>query len=471
MTEQPPLGPDPAFDSLRKADPAARAGADQTDEANIRADIRSRLAQQAEPQRRRPWLTVAAAAAAAVIIGGGGYWVGSAASGSPAPVAAESTSPATEGAGSAEIMAVPDSGAAAAPSADAAAGGQPLAAPGISESAAGADKRSTQSALWSGRTQFTQEGLSAEVPVDAEVSAINPAAPDPAVLAAIGAVIGAQGEPRDTSSGDWTSWSIGSEDGNGPNGYLDGTGNLSLNNPAAWQAWDACAAVGTPEPAIDPPVAADPAESPAVDVMPVEPCEPTEPLPPLDQAAADATIVSILTAAGLDPASFTITWTPDAGDGQSWATADPGWLPPADDSADRMGQWTPGSWSFNFIGNTFSSANGTIASLAPAGSYQLISPVQAVERLSDPRFGAPMMVTQPDMGIQVWEPTAPGSFTGGPIPWPVAQMAITGAELRTTAVALTNGVTVLAPTYRLSTADGYAWDVIAVADSGFDFAS
>lgn len=475
MPEQPPVGPDqdPAFESLRNADPVARADVDADaatrSEESIRAEVRSRLAEQAQPQRRRPWLTVAAAAAAAVIIGGGGYWVGSAATGTPAPTAAGTTdvSVSIEAApGSGEIMAAPEA-MGVAPNA-----GGAQSRDTMSQTSAGSDA-AKMSAIWSGRTEFTQQGLSTDAPADGEVSAITPAAADPAVLAAAGAVIGATGEPRDTSVEGWASWSIGAEDGTGPTGYLDATGNLSLQNPAAWQDWNNCAATGgNPEPAIDPPVAdSDIAVDPTIDIMPVEPCAPAEPLPPLDQAAADATIQSVLTAAGLDPASFTITWSEDAGDGQRWALADPGWLPASDDAAQRLGQWAPGSWNFNFIGNTLSSANGVIATLAPTGTYQLISPAAAVERLSDPRFGAPSMVAQPETGEQAWAPVPPGTFAGGPIPWPVAQMTITSAELQQSALTLSNSVTLIAPTYRLSTADGYVWEVSAIADSGFDFTS
>lgn len=82
------------------------------------------------------------------------------------------------------------------------------------------------------------------------------------------------------------------------------------------------------------------------------------------------------------------------------------------------------------------SLNGSLAPLVDLGEYEVVSPAEAVLRLSDPRFGSsgggyyPMDGGDVVMMDTPRAPEVPGPVTpGARIGWPVAQVAITDARL------------------------------------------
>lgn len=124
-------------------------------------------------------------------------------------------------------------------------------------------------------------------------------------------------------------------------------------------------------------------------------------------------------------------------------------------------------WSVVVTAGGVSTATGPLAPLIPIGSYEVISPVEAVARLGDSRFGAFVtgQVTQivsQDQGT--WTPSE-----GGTLPWAVTTHTITGADLVLAGYPLGGGAVGVLPTWRLTSEDGGTWSVIAVTDKFLDF--
>jgi hypothetical protein len=68
------------------------------------------------------------------------------------------------------------------------------------------------------------------------------------------------------------------------------------------------------------------------------------------------------------------------------------------------------------------------------------------------------------------DPTPPATLQpGDPIPWPVQQVTITSALLVVVPYTLNDGAVALLPAYRLTSADGGSWTVLALTDSALDF--
>jgi len=187
------------------------------------------------------------------------------------------------------------------------------------------------------------------------------------------------------------------------------------------------------------------------------------------------------------------------------------------------GRDTGVSWSVAFVGSRLQSLWGPLAHLVDLGTYPLISPAQAVDRLSDPRFGTsvslpvPMAATAssglapakaPDScvspvpaagqssggapvaaqdGVVTGPCVAPtGRATPGPaesaapvappvptpgarLAWEVKKVTLVKADLVVVPTSLTNGSTVLLPTYRFTDTEGSTWDTPAVADTSLAF--
>lgn len=123
-----------------------------------------------------------------------------------------------------------------------------------------------------------------------------------------------------------------------------------------------------------------------------------------------------------------------------------------------------------------SSLSGPAAPPRDLGAYPVVSAAQAVERLGDPRFGGTRQwVGGQDVPVgaadEAGEPGEHGRLDpsglepGAGLPWPVAQVTITGAQLVQATYTTAGGGTFLAPTWRLSGDDGSVWTVIAV-DAG-----
>jgi hypothetical protein len=158
------------------------------------------------------------------------------------------------------------------------------------------------------------------------------------------------------------------------------------------------------------------------------------------------------------------------------------------------GQRSGAAWNVTLVGRKIQSAYGGLAPLVSLGSYDVVSPLTAVDRLSDPRYGfaffgggMPMALeataangavksvgggsAEPATGAAVAvQPTLPPTVDpGSRFSWPVQEVTITKARLGLAMYAQTDGSTVLLPTYELSDADGQTWNVVAVDEGSLDF--
>ena len=254
-------------------------------------------------------------------------------------------------------------------------------------------------------------------------------------------------------------WSIGAPDPAAAHLYVySGDGGLSFYDPAAdpWQC-----PVWTED---------------ATDEYLSQPCVERD-LGPLPSVAdASARVGELLAALGFDPAEFRIG-VPE------WYVPDATYLQ-LEARRYHEGQWLDLVWSFGFTGGGLQSVYGSLADIVPLGDYEVISPAAAVARLSDPRFtsswmgpvdsvaGSPIgalldgSVSVPSGALV--DPAVP--TPGQTLDWPVSQVTITSAELALTSHYQNDGAVLLVPTYRLYSADGGIWQVVALADQHFDFA-
>ncbi|MDR7383708.1 hypothetical protein [Promicromonospora iranensis] len=102
------------------------------------------------------------------------------------------------------------------------------------------------------------------------------------------------------------------------------------------------------------------------------------------------------------------------------------------------------------------------------GSYPVVSEVEAVERLGDPRF-AGAVLGRPSPPREETGPTAT-PVPGGPLAWPVEDVTIVAATLTEVRYALPDGTVLFVPAYDLADAEGGSWTVMAVDDDKLDFA-
>ncbi|WP_157802599.1 hypothetical protein [Sediminihabitans luteus] len=125
--------------------------------------------------------------------------------------------------------------------------------------------------------------------------------------------------------------------------------------------------------------------------------------------------------------------------------------------------------------------SGPLAPVVELGQRPVVSPVEAVARLGDPRFTPTLVddpaVDGPPIGIMEDEPEQgedapvalpPAPTPGGDVAWPVEDVRITGATLGTVDVVDDAGTMTLEPAYLLAADDGRVWSVLAVAESVID---
>ncbi|WP_402468326.1 hypothetical protein [Isoptericola aurantiacus] len=477
-------GQDEAFDRLAAADPAdgvetrhgvLRAKTDALAEGqgtggyDGAADVPGTGAAAGEhgtgrDRRRTPWL-VAAAAVVVVAVGGGGYALGAAASGS-----ADVTPSAQDG------QALPPISLDAAESGSGDAAEGPLAAAelGAEESAGGAGDAASLSVVapgWSdGRTTFTAQGLSTTAGPAAAYAydATATGTQDGAVRAAD--ALGVTGEPR----WEYGAWVVGPDDGTRPTVRVaaDGTASFSYHDPAA-DPW-ACDDVGVVEPEGAAPgggAADDGSAAPAVE-QPV--CALPESTIAADEAAGR--LRDVMERLGVDP------------DGFELEASDDGEVPRSVTAHQVLdGARTGAAWRATFGGQDLAWLDGFLAATVPLGDYPVVSPAEAVDRLSDPRFGQrtwpiayaatdPAGVPEqdtlpaPDLPADQGEPTAPPAppSSGDAVSWPVRDVTITAARLGPAQQYQQDGSVLLLPAYELSDAAGNTWSVLAVAEDALD---
>jgi len=106
------------------------------------------------------------------------------------------------------------------------------------------------------------------------------------------------------------------------------------------------------------------------------------------------------------------------------------------------------------------------------GSYPVVSEVEAVERLGDPRFaGAVLGWSSQDSQDDAGPSTARATpAPGGPVAWPVEDVTIVSAVLTEARYTLSDDSVLLVPAYDLIDDEGNRWTVMAVDEELLDFA-
>ena len=207
-------------------------------------------------------------------------------------------------------------------------------------------------------------------------------------------------------------------------------------------------------------------------VDPPADCTTSEPAPTGDAAVAQAK--DALSSVGVDPAGYQFT-----------ASTDPGSPQVTNVSASQVldGQQTGVTANVTLVADGVQSLYAPLAPLVALGSYDVVSPTEAVARLGDPRFGAsggggvmPLaaegMRADDSVSSVPTEPTVPATPTAGsPLAWPVQEVTLVSARLGVALTTLPTGASVLVPTYELADADGVTWSVIAVVDDQLDFSA
>ena len=446
---------DTAFDRLRATDPAASA---EPDAAVIRAKVDAPvagaptahtapagapttapavettpavvdLAEQRRTRRPARWLQVAAAAAGIVAVGGGAFFAGQQSADTPVTAQSSDARDAT-GPASPEGPAVDGASPALGFSAEA--------QPGARDEAKSTAAMDTAGYFF-GRTVFTSSGLSDAAPAAAQAWGYDPSTTFSAETAArVAAALGVDGDP----ALQYGSWHVGSTDWTTPTVDLSSDSQTSFyySDPTIQPWMEGSTATGVPA----------------------------------DEAVAALT--AVMTELGLDPAGYTIT--PDDQDPSATSVM----ATPAQ-AVDGNG-----SWYASVTTEGMANLSGALAPRVDLGTYDVVSPQTAVDRLSDERFGAAQsgiayaagdvgvargmdsMTAVPDDPAAV--PTLPAApVAGAAIAWPVTTVTITEATLTTASYVQPDGSVVLLPTYTLTGSDTSVWTVLAIADAHVDFAA
>ncbi|GEL95283.1 hypothetical protein [Cellulomonas composti] len=423
----------------------------------------------ARARRRTPrWFQVAAVVAGIAVVGASGYAIGAKGADASATSADASLEAPMSlgGAAPAEQQEV-DSGAAV-----------------DAQNLVGGRDALPSSYWYGGRTVFHGAGLPT-AGSSHDAWGFDPSATYSQATAALAAdVFGVSGKPRQDAGG----WTVGKQDGSVPTVTIapDGTTSVSYYDPTR-DPWACGSDVVAPPDEPDSSTADDAKadDTPGDDGAVSGGSEPdfgvdgdcTAEAPSAKDATATAR--DALADLGLDPDDYAWTTQTDAG-----ASVNVG----AELVVD--GQRTGLTWWFTVMSDGVQSAWGSLAPVVALGSYDVVSPAQAVERLNDPRFGAsgggvyPMAAREALMGAMESgtdtssneEPTSTPTPPAAPEPgasfsWPVMDVTITAARLGVALQTDVDGSTSLIPTYELTSDDGSTWTVVAVADSMLDLTS
>ncbi|MCG2802565.1 MAG: hypothetical protein L6311_10785 [Cellulomonas sp.] len=350
---------------------------------------------------------------------------------------------------------------------------------------------------------FTGQGLS-QAGGSAHVWAFDAAsAIDPTAVARAARALGLASEP----TAQWGSWLVGATDGSGPSMSVggDGQATLSYTDPSTWCRSDGDATVMPVEPATGTVEGSSGSSGAAADgSVAASPCPTTG----LGSDDAIARTRDLLAAVGVQLGDARLTAS--GSDASTWVQAD----------QVVEGSPTGVTWTVGFVGEQVQSVLGPLAPVVDLGEYALLSPADAVARLSDPRFtgtapvmamdaptkrtvpqdpatleqaatptpgaaasptaaapstpaGAPSLPEAstvpaiPTGPAETAAPTAaPVPAAGAPLGWGVQQVVLVASSLTVSVTTLGDGSVVLLPTYVLTDADGGTWQVAAVSDAG-----
>jgi len=487
--------PDPAFDRLRGADPAATSSPDV---ARLRSAVDVRIA--ATPvdelatrrKRRARWyLAAGAAAAGAVVIATGGFAAGAMTASSPAT---QARAPFTLTNAAAQQNVVAGAAAGYAPAHAEAAGNG--AAPAPVGPINGAKGGAMMPYGYGAHTVFTAATTLSASTGTATAYAYDAASVDREKVASeLARALGLSG----TASLSEGAWGVGSTDGTGPSLSVAADGTASVNYYDPTSSPYGCAVVPAAKPDVAPGTPAPVAPSAAVPNCTAN----HKPLPSPTEAIATAK--HLMQVAGLDLAGY--EWTADTQiDSNSvYVTA----------AQVVDNQQTGVLWSVTVVGGgDVNSMYGSLAPVVSLGAYDIVSAQDAVARLSDPEFGnylggpiyamnsagANRSAVAPQVSrVAEATPGSPNSGSGGsadgsgtttsgvvtsapqPTPtvpttpaagsafsWQVNHVIIVKAELGLAQYTEPNGSVVLLPTYQLTGNDKSTWTVIALNASALD---
>ncbi len=500
-----PEQPDDAFDRVRAADPAAGVEPNRmTLDAAVKARLADPVDELAAARARRGrsrWMAVAAVAAGALVFGSAGYAVGN-----------RSASPTAAGAaivlgGQGTQQGATQQGAGG--PGTALQGSELGPSTGVKGPNAPAQANATDrmsSAMiapwYGGRTVFTASGLSDKAG-SAQAWAYDPGRVFSADTAnRLAKVLGVKA----TASVVDGAWTVGPVDGSGPQLQLqpDGLASFNYYNPALdvsncpTATPEGKAAPSTPQSSggsvssgstgsggVNPGGVMVPVPAPACTTTPADPAP--------QGAAAVAKARELLRALGLDADAYEY-------EAQGTGTIQKASVTRQFSSVGAYqvvgGERTGVTWSLSFVGASLQSLYGALAPVHSLGSYDVVSPTDAVSRLMDPRFGpsysgGPIMYASAKGAVANDKPTVTEQNTTGATPdvgqvpprtvpptvragsafgWPVTKVTLTKARLGLAQYTLPDGATVLLPAYALSgAADGQTWSVVAVTDAHLDF--
>lgn len=128
------------------------------------------------------------------------------------------------------------------------------------------------------------------------------------------------------------------------------------------------------------------------------------------------------------------------------------------------------------------SAYGTIGEFTSLGSYPVISAAEAVDRYGTREWGMDHHVSIPEdytpypmgeeLSMPVYELPEPAALTpGDPIPLLLKDKTVTGAELVQGTLYTSNAGVIEVPVWKLLTADGMYYAVLALAEEALDYQS
>lgn len=462
---------DRAVERMRAADPAAGATPDA--DRLVELTVQRRGDELAERRARRGprWAAVAAVTTAALAVGGGaGYGLGRSAE-EPVPSAdTASTVGTARGDGMQEELAM----------------SAPMSADRMMLPGFGGE-----------RTVFTAQGLSQDAGTAAAWAFDGPSVFGEEAVLRAAEVFGVEGEAR--LEGGWT---VGSADGSGPTLSIgpDAAVSVFYNDPALYELGADVTPMPLPEPdsGVDDGGGQDSSTSGAVEeyspseepeVAPDEPIEVEPALPGVIEPAPGADPAQ-------EPAVAPGGETPDGPAGLLYETLAALGLDPEAAEYSTQQHWageqattvyahqvvggtrTGYSWHADVVDGEVLGFSGPLAPLVELGEYDVVSPVEAVERLGDPRFGGSMVWTDevhimpalPEPSGRSWDdPPAEPPASGSSIPWPVTDVTIVSAEPALTEHSTADGASLLVPAYELSDAEGRTWSVLAVADHELAF--
>lgn len=271
-------------------------------------------------------------------------------------------------------------------------------------------------------------------------------------LAGIAASLGVAGEPVAEEHGG--GWRVGAADYSGP--------QVSLAPWSGGQVWYSSGDSGPFWRCVD----AARAENPESDGDAVqEGC--LAATPPATEDQAREGMSTFLRVLGVDEDAVRVEIDHDGKDFERTLTASASYV--VEDMA------VPAQFSVTVSSEGLVWASGSIGGLVSLGSYDIVSPAEAAERLNTSAFSPDLTYTPPvDTDPGMWEPLtepAPVPEAGSPVPWPIAEREIVSARLGLTTVYDPDSLVYVIPAYEFTDAEGNRWSVIALAEDELDTAA